>query len=245
MTYLLSLLYRSINMYRILIVEDDIQLCKTLKQGLEKHGYEVIIPDTLMDIENLYTKVNVDLTLLDVNLPYIDGFTLCGLFRLQSDKPIIFISSRAGEFEQIYGMELGADEYIVKPFGLQLLVAKIKSVMRRYDKQSMSSNQMHYNGLIVDLERFKLIYRDKEAVISRNELMLSKLFILEPNKIFERDSLLEALWDTDTFVHENTLNVNIKRLKNKLDEIECPYTIKSKRSVGYYLAARGDSLDED
>ncbi|TCT16224.1 DNA-binding response OmpR family regulator [Natranaerovirga pectinivora] len=231
-------------MSKILIVEDDMQLSNALKTGLEGYGYQVIVPETLINIEEVFEEVAPDLTLLDVNLPYKDGFTLCRLFRLKSEAPIIFISSRGSEFEQIYGMDIGADEYIVKPFSLQLLEAKIKTVLRRYQIQNIKNIEVQYNGLVIDTDHFKLYYRDKETTLSRNELILSKLFIANPNKIFERYELLKALWDTDIFVHENTLNVNIKRLKDKLATLEYPYSIRSKRSVGYYMSL-GDGMDEN
>lgn len=222
---------------KILIIEDDNSLRNVLKQNLEMYGYEVIVTEDFKNIDKTYFNINPDLTLLDINLPYYDGYMLCEIFSRKSNKPIIIISSKNTELEQIHGIELGADDYIVKPFSMQMLHTKIRGLLRRcYDKSEQNNNIIEVCGIKLDIEKFRISYRNKEVILSKNELTLLKLFFSNTNKVISREEILNALWDSDTFIDENTLNVNIKRVKDRLEEINISKTvIKNKRAVGYFF----------
>lgn len=222
-------------MYKVFLVEDDEKLQKHIKEYIEKYGYEVFTVKDFKNIENEFQGLNPDIILLDINLPYYDGFYLCRFFRKKSKIPIIIISARTDEMEKVMGIELGADDYITKPFSLQFLLAKIKACVRRtygeYITISETSNDI--NGLILDENNFKMIFSDREIELTKNEFKLIKEFYENRDKIITRERLLEILWDENVFVDDNTLTVNVTRVKNKLKEIGIENAIKTKRGVGY------------
>lgn len=222
-------------MYKIFLIEDDDKLNNHIKEYLEKYDYDVFTVDDFKNIENQFMSINPDIVLLDINLPYYDGFYFCRVIRKISKAPIIITSARNTDTEQVMGIELGADDYIVKPFSLQILLAKIKACLRRtygeyIDEKSTSIN---INGLIIDENKFVVSYNDKETELSKNEFRLLKKLLENINIIVKREELLEILWDDSAFVDDNTLTVNVTRVKNKLKEIGIENTVKTKRGVGY------------
>lgn len=222
-------------MYKIFIVEDDEKLKNHIKEYLEKYDFEVYCVNNFKEIDNEFIEINPDLVLLDINLPYYDGFYFCRTFRKNSNVPIIITSARNTDTEQIMGIELGADDYIVKPFNLQILLVKIKACLRRtygeyIDKKCISIN---VNGLTLDENKFIMFLDDKEIELSKNEFKLIKKLLENKNKVVKREELLEVLWDDSSFVDDNTLTVNVTRVKNKLKEIGIIDAVKTKRGVGY------------
>ncbi len=226
-------------MYRILIIEDDQKLRKTIQTALKETGYDVYVTDDFENIEEVYKKIQPHLTLLDIQLPFLDGFIICKLLRKHNNAPIIIMSARNTEDEQIFGMELGADEYIVKPFGIGLLKAKIQAIIRRiYEAGNKSPTNDHYficGSLKLDTHKMILKNDKKSSTLSRNEFILLKTFFQSDEKIIKREELMMRLWDDEHFIDENTLNVNIKRVKDRLDEVGVNNVIKTKRGVGYLL----------
>lgn len=222
-------------MYKIFLVEDDEKLKEHIKEYLERYDYEVVTVDDYKEIDNEFDKVNPDLVLLDINLPYYDGFYFCRIFRKKSKIPIIIISARTAEAEQVMGIELGADDYIAKPLSLQLLIVKIKACLRRSlgeyaeNKNAITGS----NGFLLDERNFKLIYKEEELELSKNEFKLLKELIENKDNIVKREELLELLWDDSIFVDDNTLTVNVTRVKNKLKDIGIEDAIKTKRGIGY------------
>lgn len=223
-------------MNRILIIEDDYKLRQTIKMSLEVEGYEVHITDDYENIEQVFRELTPDLTLLDIQLPYLDGFIICKLLRKISDSPIIIMSARNTDDEQIFGIELGADEYIVKPFSMGLLKAKIKAMLRR-TKLTQSNPEtpklLKAGELRLDTHRMTLHNKDKSISLSKNEYILLKIFFRSINKVIKREELMMELWDDEHFIDENTLNVNIRRVKSRLEDVGVSDAIQTRRGVGY------------
>ena len=222
-------------MYKIFLVEDDEKLKSHIKEYLERYDYEVVTVDDYKEIDNQFDVVNPDLVLLDINLPYYDGFYFCRIFRKKSKIPIIIISARTAEAEQIMGIELGADDYIAKPLSLELLLVKIRACFRRTlgEYAENKNDIINVNGLLLDDSNFKMTYKERELELTKNELKLVKKLIENKDKIVRREELLEILWDDSVFVDDNTLTVNITRVKNKLKDIGIEDVIKTKRGIGY------------
>ena len=222
-------------MYKIFLIEDDEKLKEHIKEYLERYDYEVVTVDDYKEIDNQFDRVNPDLVLLDINLPYYDGFYFCRIFRKKSKIPIIIISARTAEAEQVMGIELGADDYIAKPLSLQLLMIKIKACLRRSLGEYAENKKdiTGVNGLLLDERNFKLIYKEEELELSKNEFKLLKELIEKKDNIVKREELLEILWDDSIFVDDNTLTVNVTRVKNKLKDIGLEDVIKTKRGIGY------------
>lgn len=224
-------------MARILIIEDDPKLFNLIKESLQKYGYEALGIVNFKNVEDEIIKSNADLVLLDINLPYLDGFYLCRFIRKKQTVPIIILSARNSDMEQIMGIELGADDYLVKPFSMELLVTKIKASLRRaYGEYSNAqSNQVSINGLSLNPNNFKMSFQGKESELSKNEFKLMKKLMENCNSVVDRDTLLIELWDEQSFVEDNTLTVNITRLKQKLETLGINNVIKTIRGVGYML----------
>ena len=225
-------------MRKILIIEDDQTLRRQIKEILESYAYSVVEVTDFRRIEECFMNEAPDLVILDINLPYYDGNYYCRMFRKRSNIPIIIISARNGDMDQILSMELGADEYVIKPFHIQVLLAKVNALVRRlYGEYAVSnSKENHWNevqGLVLDDKSFKLSYQEHTVELSKTEYRLMKAFLTQPNTVLTREELLEALWDMTDFIDDNTLTVNVTRLRGKLKEITYPEVIKTKRGVGY------------
>ncbi|WP_234123733.1 response regulator transcription factor [Clostridium hydrogenum] len=224
-------------MYKILVVEDDKKLYEFTKEYLERYNYEVFGIENFKKIEEEFEEVKPDIVLLDINLPYYDGFNLCRIFRRKSKAPIIFMSARSSEVEQIRGLEIGADDYITKPFSLELLLAKVQASIRRvYGEYSEENLEIFsVNGITIDKNTFKMTYGNKVVELTKNEFKLISKLLKNTEKVVTREELLEELWDESSFVDDNTLTVNVTRVKNKLSEIGIENAVKNKRGVGYYI----------
>jgi DNA-binding response OmpR family regulator len=222
-------------LYKILVIEDDIKLNRLIAEYLQKYGYEPIIIEDFKNVEKEMKEAIVDLILLDINLPYYDGFQLCKTFRRTSKIPIIIISSRNSEEEQIRGIELGADDYISKPFSFDFLLTKIQATIRRvYGEYADEVNIIEsLSGIKLNKDTFKMVYNQIEIELSKNEFKLLGKLIKNQNKIISREELLEEIWDDVTFVDDNTLTVNITRIRNKLRELGVNEFISTKRGIGY------------
>ncbi|MBU3202391.1 response regulator transcription factor [Clostridium estertheticum] len=220
-------------MNKILVIEDDTKLSSFIKEFIEKYAYNVVLINDFNNIETEFSETKPDLILLDINLPYSDGFQLCRAFRRESDVPIIFISARSSEFEQIRGLEMGADDYIVKPFSFELLLAKIQASFRRVRGEYNSSN-----GLLLNKKNFEISVNNNILELSKKEFQLLNKLIENENVIVTREELLEELWDETFFVDDHTLTVNVTRLRNKLAMLGLGDVIKTKRGLGYIYQSK-------
>lgn len=238
-------------MYRIFIVEDDPKITAVLKRTLEKYGFEASGVSEFRDIMPELEVYEPHLVMLDINLPYYDGYYWCRQIRKKSNLPIIFISARAGEMDQVMAIENGGDDYITKPIHLDLFIAKIKSVLRRvYGDYAVSTglapspeNELNIQGLRLNLSRNELIWQKRKTQLSKNEQLLAECFMQQYGKTVSRDQLLGTLWDNAQFVDDNTLTVNVARLRKKLEELGLPNAIATVRGMGYKLVL--DSTQEE
>lgn len=240
-------------MYRIFIIEDDSKISSILKKNMEKYGFEA---SCASDFRNLLTELEEyepHLVLLDINLPYFDGYYWCRQIRVRSSIPIIFISARAGEMDQVMAIENGGDDYITKPIHLDLLMAKVKSTLRRvYGEYAIMStdigtneNEINVYGLRLNIPRNELMWKNEKVELTKNERLLTECFMRQIGKPVSREKLLETLWDDVQFVDDNTLTVNVTRVRKKLEEIGLPNVIETIRKQGYKLSLSDEHMGED
>ncbi|GFZ31489.1 transcriptional regulator [Clostridium zeae] len=231
-------------MYKIMLVEDDIMLCSMIKEHLEKYGYTIYVVKNFNIVENEIYEAKPDLLILDINLPYYDGFYICKAVRKNSSIPIIITSARSETMDQVLAIELGADDYVTKPINLDIFMVKVKSVLRRTYGEYASANSNNSIGYLnLDEGNFQLSYKEKVVVLSKNEYKLIKLLMENKDRIITREEIFDTLWDSESFVDENTLTVNITRLRNKFSEIGIENIIKTKRGIGYifdYSVTKGE-----
>ena len=224
-------------MYKLMLIEDDVQLSKLIQENLERYGYAVYQPNNFMNIVDEFMRIKPDLVLLDINLPYYDGFYMSRVFRKQSNVPIIIISARNQEVDQILAIELGADDYITKPFTFELLQSKIKATIRRVYGEYSTSESINtcVGGLCIDAKTLTLTYQGEKVELSKNEYKLLRILMENHGNFVSREELIEEVWDVVTFIDDNTLTVNISRIKHLLTSLGFHDIIKSKRGVGYML----------
>lgn len=224
--------------YKVYIVEDDISISTLLKDYIEKYGFEVIVEENFDDIMITFESFKPHLVLLDVNLPKFDGFYWCRCIRQQSNLPIIFISARDGNVDQIRALESGADDYITKPFYYDVVMAKIKSHIRRvYGEYSPKIDEriVELDGLKFYPERLELELNGENLIITKKEGILIECLIKRYPKVVSRDYLLEKIWDDVEFVEENTLNVNVSRIRKRFEELGIDNAVQTVRGLGYKL----------
>lgn len=221
-------------MPKILIVEDDNKLRNELSLYLSNNGYDV---DEITDYKNsvdIIINCDSDLVLLDINLPMIDGEYICKEVRKTSDIPIIMLTSRTSEMDELICINYGADDYITKPYNPRILIARIEALLKRANKNV--SDTISYMGVRVNLSKSTFTYNDKEFDLSKNELKILHFLIKNKSKIVSRDSLMDYLWDNNAFVDDNTLTVNINRLRRKLESAGLGNFIETKRGQGYIIS---------
>lgn len=223
-------------MYKIAVIEDDMQLCDLISDVLIRYGYEVEKDFNFRNLTIDILKKQPHLILLDINLPYFDGYHIARELRQKSNVPIIMISARGTESEQIRGFELGADDYVVKPFSMEMLNAKINACLRRAYHSMNEQEVISLGDLTINKKTFLLNYMGQSIELTKNELKIIVALAENEKKIVKRDFLLNELWDDMTFVEDNTLTVNITRIKNKLSMIGLKDVIHTKRGEGYMLS---------
>ena len=221
-------------MTKIMIIEDDITIREELKIFLNRYGYEISAPNEFQNIIDLIKEEAPNLILLDINLPKFDGFYYLKLIRNKSKTPVIILSARSDEGEQIRGMELGADDYITKPFVVGILLAKINALLRRVneyiDEGKLTDDK---KDLYLIHESMKLRYKEDIIELTKNEYRILNILLTKEGQIVTREEILEALWDDAVFVDDNTLTVNMTRVKKKLSDLGIKNAIITKRGVGY------------
>lgn len=225
-------------MYKIMIIEDDEKLISLMKNRLKRYGYDIVTVEDYSNIKAEFIKENPHLILLDINLPNFDGFFWCREIRAISNIPIIFISARFSDMDQVMAIENGGDDYITKPFSFDLLLAKIKSIMRRtygeYSKEGQS-DILEVDGLYLYLNQNTIELEGNKIELSKKEFILLYTLCKSLDEIVPREVLLEELWDDIEFVDDNTLSVNVTRLRRRLEEINIRDAIETKRGQGYML----------
>lgn len=222
-------------MQTILIVEDDDKLRDELEIFLNKNGYQA---KGLQQFENAIQdilKINPDLLLLDINLPGTDGEYICKEIRKQSDMPIIMITSRDSELDELISLNYGADHYITKPFNIQILLAKIASLLRRSNMLGERNEKIDAKDFVLNTAKSTIEKDGISIELTKNEYKILKYFVQNRDKIVSREEIMECLWEDESFIDDNTLTVNITRLRNKLEEVNLKELIETKRGQGYIL----------
>ena len=222
-------------MYKILIVEDDKKLREELKIFLNKNGYEAKILEDFTDTINKILKAKADLILLDINLPNFDGEYILKEIRKISEVPIIIITSRDNEMDELLSMNYGADHYVTKPFNIQILLAKIASVLRRSTSLEAISDKIDCREFILNISKSLIEKENKKIELTKNELKILHFLVQRRGKIVSREDIMGYLWDSENFIDDNTVTVNMTRLRNKLGEIGLKDIIQTKRGQGYIL----------
>ncbi|MDX5624501.1 response regulator transcription factor, partial [Clostridioides difficile] len=223
--------------FKIMVVEDDVSLKNIIAKCLTKWRHDVHQIENLENIIEEFKNYNPELVLLDINLPFYDGFHWCNEIRKISKVPIIFISSRNSNLDVIMGVNLGADDYIQKPFSVDVLVAKVNALLRRtYNFVDNNSNQIIHNGVTLDLSTATINYEDNTIELTKNEIKILHELMKYKGQIVSRNKLMKKLWDNDWFVDDNTLTVNVNRIRSKLNEIGLEDFIETKRGLGYIIS---------
>lgn len=222
-------------MYRIFIVEDDEVIAKQMKLHIEKWGFEVAIDSNLENVMGDFTKFKPDLVLLDVNLPFYNGFFRCTKIREVSRVPVIFVSSASDNMNQVMAMNMGGDDFISKPFSLEVLTAKINAVLRRAYDFGPNSNLIEHKGAIFIPGESVLNFDGQRVELTKNENRILSVLLENKSTIVSRRKLMEKLWDDECFVDENTLNVNVNRLRKKLEAVGLNDFITTKKGQGYIV----------
>ena len=221
-------------MKKILIIEDDEAIRNELKTFLCRYNYDTLVVEKFENIIEEIKKENADLILLDINLPIFDGFYICREIRKNSNVPIIIVTSRDSDIDELMSMNLGADDFITKPYNTQILLARINSVLKRvYSKEVQES--MVYKDLVLNLSNGTISYKDNTLNLTKNEIKILSYLIKNKGKIISRENLMEYLWNDDFFVDDNTLSVNIIRLRKKIESIGLKNPIETRRGLGYIM----------
>ncbi|MCS4473083.1 response regulator transcription factor [Clostridium botulinum] len=219
----------------MLIIEDDEVIREELQSFLRKYGYEVNAPVEFNNIIQYVEKENAHLILLDINLPEFDGYYICREMRKTSDVPIIIVTSRDSEVDELISINLGADDFITKPYNTEILLARITNILKRAYGNLKTNNTLNYKDFNLNLSNATLIYKDKSLELTKNEVKILSYLINNRGNIVKRDSLMEYLWKSDYFVDDSTLTVNINRLRKKLQEIGIENPIETRRGLGYIM----------
>nr|WP_325073164.1 response regulator transcription factor [Paenibacillus elgii] len=218
----------------IFIVEDDTSIFDSLKERLEKWSFRVAGPDHFHDIMGPFIKEQPHLVILDVQLPKYDGFHWCREIRAVSKVPILFISSRDHPMDMIMAMNMGADDYIQKPFNMEVLFAKIQAILRRtYAYMEETADIIEWNGALIDMKRGVIRLDGQEVELTKNEFFILAVLVKAKNEIIARHDLIRKLWEDEQFVNDNTLTANITRLRQKLAILQLEDAIVTKKGLGY------------
>lgn len=222
-------------MYTIFLVEDDNVIATKTAQFLKSWNYEVVLVKDFHDVMDTFFQCNPDLVLMDVTLPVLNGYHWTTQIRRVSKVPILFVSSAGDNMNIVMALSQVADDYITKPFELQILQAKIQALLRRTYDFSGKLNVLEHKGLRFVIEENKALYQDQEIELSKNEAKILHILLEKKDTIVSREEMMNHLWKTDFYVDENTLSVNVNRLRKKLESIGCTNYIETKKGLGYKI----------
>ncbi len=226
---------------KVLVVDDDSNICELLRLYLEKEGYEVVIANDGMTAVKMFNSEMPDITLLDIMLPVLDGWQVCREIRKVSDKPIIMLTAKGETFDKVLGLELGADDYVTKPFETKEVIARIKAVLRRFGATSSEKNVkiVKYDKLSVNLTNYELIVDGVKVDAPPKELELLYHLASNPDRVYTRDQLLDEVWGFDYYGDSRTVDVHIKRIREKLANVSDKWELSTVWSVGYKFETKG------
>ena len=220
--------------YRILLVEDDETMVDILKRNLEKWGYLVHVAEDFQNVMQEFQDFEPQLVLMDISLPFYNGYYWCGEIRKVSKVPVIFLSSSGDDMNLVMAINLGADDFVAKPFRMEVLTAKIQAVLRRtYTFGTVSPSVLTHKGLTLNLDTSVLSYGQEKLELGKNEFGILRTLMEHPGKIIERSVLIRNLWETESFIDDNTLTVNVTRLRRRLEDIGLKNYILTRKGMGY------------
>lgn len=228
---------------KIMVVDDDSNICELLRLYLGKEGYEpIVLCDGEQAVEQ-FDAVQPDLILLDVMMPKLDGWQVCRKIRKKSQCPIIMLTAKGELFDKVLGLELGADDYIVKPFETKEVIARVKAVLRRAGvRQENKVKEVRYDGLYINMENYELRVRDKQIDTPPKEMELIYHLASNPNRVYTRDQLLDEVWGFEYYGDSRTVDVHVKRLREKLEGVSDQWTLKTVWGVGYKFEVKQDAV---
>ena len=222
-------------MYHILIIEDDLSIAKSLDQVLKSWGYEATYITDFKQIIETFTTLQPHLVLMDISLPFFNGYHWCTEIRKLSNVPIIFISSASENLNIVMAMNMGGDDFISKPFDLGVMVAKIQALLRRTYAFTGQRQILEHHGVLLNLNDASLTYETQKIELTKNDFKILQLLLENSGKVLSRSDIMTHLWESDQFIDDNTLTVNVTRLRKKIEEIGLVDFIHTKKGIGYYI----------
>lgn len=226
-------------MYKILVVEDDSTIAEEMEHFLIKWGYGVEAVTDFSEVLTHFVRFSPQLVLMDIGLPFYNGYYWCGRIREISQVPIIFISSASDNMNIVMAVNMGGDDFITKPFELDVLAAKVQAILRRTYAFNTQAAIMEHQGILLNLSDMSLVYKNVKLELSKNEFRILHTLFEHAGETVTREAIMKKLWDDECFVDDNTLTVNMNRLRKKLESIGITELIATKKGVGYLLAGKG------
>ena len=226
-------------MHKILLVEDDEVIRQQVKKMLEQWGYEVVLVEDFMEVLSIFVKVEPHLVLMDIGLPLFNGYHWCQEIRKVSKVPIMFLSSRDQAMDIVMAINMGGDDFVTKPFDQNVLLAKIQGLLRRSYEFGKDQSLLVYMGVILNLKAMDLVYQGEVVSLTKNEFQILQVLFERSGNIVSREDLMKELWNSDFFIDDNTLSVNVARLRKKLEAVGLKDFIETKKGVGYGLRHDG------
>ncbi len=222
-------------MYKIFVIEDDNVISGEIQSHLQKWGYEVKVTDDFSDIMSQFSKYAPQLVLMDIMLPFYNGYYWCNEIRKVSKVPIIFLSSAGDNMNIVMAMNMGGDDFITKPFDLEVLSAKVQAMLRRSYAFQNQTSLLEHKGVILNISDASLWYQDKKVELTKNEFKILQILFENVGNTVSREQIMKRLWDNECFVDDNTLTVNMTRMRKKLEEIGIINLVQTKKGMGYKI----------
>ena len=222
-------------MHKILLVEDDAIIRQQVKKMLEQWGFEVVAVEDFMQVLTIFVKEEPHLVLMDIGLPLFNGYHWCQEIRKISKVPIMFLSSRDQAMDIVMAINMGGDDFVTKPFDNNVLLAKVQGLLRRSYEFGTDQSLLEYHGVILNLKSMDMMYDGEVIALTKNEFQILRVLFEHSGSIVSRDDLMKELWNSDFFIDDNTLSVNVARLRKKLEEVGLKNFIETKKGIGYRL----------
>ena len=224
---------------KVFIIEDDASIMTLIEERFAQWKFDVVGVTDFANVLQQFQREEPQLVMIDIQLPVYDGFHWCREIRMQSNVPILFLSSRDHPMDMVMAMQLGADDFMQKPFHMDVLVAKVQALLRRtYDYKEVQTDVERWCGASIQYDRAIVKYEEQQIELTKNELFILKVLVQQAGQIVSRDELMRKLWDDERFVNDNTLTVNVNRLRQRLEEIGLVDVIVTKKGLGYMAVAR-------
>lgn len=222
-------------MYRIMIVEDDITIAEIIRKHMEGWGYEVRCAEDFKNVLAEFVSFSPQLVLMDISLPFFNGYHWCSQIRQISRVPIVFLSSASDNMNIVMAVNMGGDDFVAKPFDLNVLMAKIQAMLRRTYDFGGQTQLFEHRGVILNLSDATVLYEDRKVDLTKNEFKILQILMEQKGNVVSRDKIMTRLWETDSYVDDNTLTVNVTRLRKKLEEAGVKDFITTKKGIGYFI----------